>query len=386
MAEFVIKYELKPRVEVKADKRKEVMNYGDDNMYPTRMERLINGSVTAKQCANMYSRFLTGGGFVDASLNDIVVGKDITGYKDITAVDLLTSISNQLAYYGGVWIYRGLNGEYDTSNLRVLDFKNVRFGKMDSSDYAGKIIYYDNWDKSKEGKIKSDDFIKYYAYNTNKDVIKAQADDAGGFRHYKGQVTFLFLDNTYIYPVSPIDVVQHDADTENMIQLFKNGELRRGFFAKYILTYTKFESEQAKKEFFRNLQTFQGAENGGSILVNEGAFVDNNGRIASPFTINKVEQNINSDIFEQYEDSVSNNIRKSFNNIPPVLIDYQEGKLSGTSGESIVQATQFYNSQTARDRKAISGLFGRLMSTWKDKSLRNKNWDIIPLKLYGDVN
>lgn len=257
---------------------------------------------------------------------------------------------------------------------------------MDSSDYAGKIVYYDNWDKSKEGKIKSDDFIKYYAYNTNKDVIKAQADDAGGFRHYKGQVTFLFLDNTYIYPISPIDVVQHDADTENMIQLFKNGELRRGFFAKYILTYTKFESEQAKKEFFRNLQTFQGAENGGSILVNEGAFVDNNGRIASPFTINKVEQNINSDIFEQYEASVSNNIRKSFNNIPPVLIDYQEGKLSGTSGESIVQATRFYNSQTARDREAISGLFRRLMSTWKDKSLRNKNWDIIPLKLYGDVN
>jgi len=334
----------------------------------------------------MYSRFLTGGGFVDASLNDIVVGKDITGYKDITAVDLLTSISNQLAYYGGVWIYRGLNGEYDTSNLRVLDFKNVRFGKMDSSDYAGKIVYYDNWDKSKEAKIKSDEFIKYYAYNTNKDVIKAQADDAGGFRHYKGQATFLFLDNTYIYPISPIDVVQHDADTENMIQLFKNGELRRGFFAKYILTYTKFESEQAKKEFFRNLQTFQGAENGGSILVNEGAFVDNNGRIVSPFTLNKVEQNINSDIFGQYEDSVSNNIRKSFNNIPPVLIDYQEGKLSGTSGESIVQATQFYNSQTARDREAISGLFRRLMSTWKDDSLRNKNWDIIPLKLYGDVN
>ena len=41
--EAVIKWELKPRIEVKEDKRKEVMNCGIDNAYPTRMERVING-------------------------------------------------------------------------------------------------------------------------------------------------------------------------------------------------------------------------------------------------------------------------------------------------------------------------------------------------------
>ncbi len=386
MADAVIKYELKPRVEIKPDRRKEIMNFGEDNMYPSRMERLINGSITAKQCATMYARFLTGQGFLDNSLNDVIIGKDLTGYKDLTALDVLTAISNQLAYHSGVWVHRALNGDLDTARLRVLDFKDVRFGKVDSEEYAGKILYYDNWDKSKEGRIKPADFIKYYAYNTNERAIQEQIKDAGGFNKYRGQVAFLFLDNSALYPLSMIDVVQYDADTENMIQLFKNGELRRGFFAKYILTYTKFENEGDKETFFKHLKTFQGAESGGSILVNEGAFADVNGRIVSPFTLTEVKQNVNSDIFAQYETSISNNIRKAFNNVPPVLVDYQEGKLSGTSGESIVQATEFYNSQTERDRTAISGLFKKLMSSWKDEELRGKDWTIKPLKLYGNID
>lgn len=385
MAEFVIKYELKPRIEVKADKRTEIMNNGADNMYPTRMERLINGSVTAKQCATMYARFLAGGGFEDESLNNIVVGRDIAGYSDITAVDMLNAIARQLSYFGGVWLYRKMNLDFKTTGLSLLDFKYTRFGKLDDKQYTGKIGYYDNWDKSKEPKINVKDVVWYHTYNEDANVIKEQIKSSGGFGQYRGQVYYKFLDNTYIYPLSPIDVAQHDADTENMIQLFKNGELRRGFFAKYMLTYTKFESKQDEINFFKALQTFQGAEQGGSILVNQGAFQNSNGDLQSPFKLEKIEQNINSNLFKEYEASCANNIRKCFNNIPPVLIDYQEGKLGGTSGESIQQATNFYNSQTSQDRQVVSDIFKKIFASWKDDALRNKNWDIKKLSLY-DLN
>jgi hypothetical protein len=382
--EAVIKWELKPRIEVKEDKRKEVMNCGIDNAYPTRMERVINGSVTAKQCATMYSRFLAGSGFVDESLNELVVGKDITGYKDVTAVDLLNSITKQISYYGGVWLYRKLNLDFKTTGLSVFDFKNTRFGKLDDQDYAGKILYYDNWDKSKSSKFEEDGIIKYYAYNEDAKVIAEQIKASKGFKNYKGQVYYHFMDGTYIYPLSPIDVAQHDADTENMIQLFKNGELRRGFFAKYMLTYMKFESEDKKRDFFRMLRSFQGAEEGGSILLSEGAFTNNDGTVVPPFDLKEIKQNINSNLFREYEDSCSNNIRKCFNNIPPVLIDYQEGKLGGTSGESITQATEFYNAQTRQDRMAVSGIFRKLFKVWKDENFVNRDWTIKPLSLYGD--
>lgn len=134
------------------------------------------------------------------------------------------------------------------------------------------------------------------------------------------------------------------------------------------------------------LKSFQGADTGGSILLSEGAFTNNDGTVVAPFELKEIKQNINSNLFKEYEESCANNIRKCFNNIPPVLIDYQEGKLGGTSGESIIQATNFYNSQTRQDRTAISGIFKKLFGAWKDEDLRAKDWTIKPLNLYGDIS
>ena len=61
-----------------------IVSYDIDNAYPSRMERLINSSVTSKSAAGMYARFLSGQGFADESLNTIVVGEE--NYKKITAL------------------------------------------------------------------------------------------------------------------------------------------------------------------------------------------------------------------------------------------------------------------------------------------------------------
>ena len=53
---------------VKDEKVPGIEKYDTDNAYPSRMERLINGSVTAKSSAGMLSRFLIGQGFEDEAL------------------------------------------------------------------------------------------------------------------------------------------------------------------------------------------------------------------------------------------------------------------------------------------------------------------------------
>ena len=63
-----------------------------------------------------------------------------------------------------------LNLDFKTTGCRSLTLKNTRFGKLDDQDYAGKILYYDNWDKSKSSKFEDDAIIKYYAYN--EDALK----------------------------------------------------------------------------------------------------------------------------------------------------------------------------------------------------------------------
>ena len=119
-----------------------------------------------------------------------------------------------------------------------------------------------------------------------------------------------------------------------------------------------------KATFLRHYKHFrEGAEQGGSILVNQGAFQNSNGDLQSPFKLEKIEQNINSNLFKEYEASCANNIRKCFNNIPPVLIDYQEGKLGGLGRK--YPTGNFYNSQTSQDRQVV-------LTSLKRYSLRGK--------------
>jgi len=94
----------------------------------------------------------------------------------------------------------------------------------------------------------------------------------------------------------------------------------------------------------------------------------------------KIEQNINDKMFEGYETSTQNAIRKAFNAIPQILIDYESSTLGATSGEALKQAATFYNSMTTDGRLRISQVFGEIFKNWVDPALRNKDWAIDELE------
>ena len=97
--------------------------------------------------------------------------------------------------------------------------------------------------------------------------------------------------------------------------------------------------------------------------------------------IENIEQNIDDKIFESYEKSCSNNIRKAYNAIPQILIDYEDSKLGTTSGEALFQASLFYNQMTEELRKTISESFKEMFSRWQNQDLRVKEWIIEPIVL-----
>ena len=358
-----------------------IEKYDQDNAYPSRMERIINQSISAKSAAKMLARFLVGKGFKDQNLNNLIVGKD-RYQRDISAFRLLKHIATSIAYYAGYYVRAQFDANMNTTGFAVEDFKNCRFGLKDSQDYSGHIVIYNNWDKSKGVKMDKKKFIKVPVWNMNEKVIKSQIEKAGGITKYKGQIYFNFFDEYYIYPLSPIDPVQYDADTENQISKFKNGELRRGFFMKYMIHHTNFESERAAREFKEKIEKMIGGGHQLSAMVLEGTF-DAEGKLmkGENIAVEKIEQNINDKIFETYESSCINNIRKAFNAIPQILIDYEDGKLGTTSGEALYQASNFYNQQTDELRISINESFRELFARWKDADKRAANWEIEPLIL-----
>jgi len=213
-------YELPPPFKIKEARADGIVRYGLDNAYPTRMERLIDGSVTAKSSAGMLKRFLIGNGFVNKELNDLPVGKDRYG-RPTTLYNLLREISRSMSYNAGYWIRLQYDGNLDVSGLRGEKFKDCRFGKMDSKDNAGKVVIYKNWDKE-SGNYRKTDWNPVDVYNPNEEAIIDQIRASGGdFEAWKGQVYWWFDEDTYIYPVSPVDPVLYDADTEKQIYVQK---------------------------------------------------------------------------------------------------------------------------------------------------------------------
>lgn len=371
---------------IKVDNLRGVMMCGKKNDYPYIIEKLINGSITAKAAADIYAKFLVGNGFNEI-VNKIVIGKDDRN-KPVTVLGLLTKVAHQKSRHYGSFIHCNQNLERKNVNLSLIPFKYCRFAKIDDSGYTSKIAVYDNWDKHES--FKSEKIKWYNVYNVNQEAFNAQIAELPGesieekVRHFKGQVYFSFLDNQYLYPLSPFDACYLDMDTENQISIFKNNMTRNGMLKKTVLRLAEPSSPEDLQQLKDELKKWQGAE-GPTMLTLFDDLDPTTGEIkpTGSFKIDTIDSNIEPEAFGNWQKDLANNIRKSMKALPALLIDYEEGKLSTTSGESIIQATNFYNSITKDDRNALSEMFKELLGNFDSKTLQeNQDWTIKPLSLY----
>jgi len=365
------------------DNVKGLMIFGADNDYPQLMEGLINGSVTAKAAASMYSRFLAGVGFVNKEINDITVGYDPRG-KKISMQSILGQVANSVAYFNGYYIHSNikLDGRIKSTHLKA--FKNCRFSMVDGRGYSAKILEHPNWAKDRSlGGFKVADARTYDVFNLVPEVWQEQVKNSGGIKKYSGQVYFSFLDEQFFYPLSPFDPTYLDCDTEGQISLFKNKQIRDGFFDKIIMRVAAGGTDEEAEDFLNDVKKQLGPD-GDPVIVLEDDIDPISGEVmqSGSFRVENLKSNANPKLFDSWEKGLANNIRKSVRGIPEVLIDYEAGQLGTTSGEAIVQAVNFYNELTRGDREHISKSFREIYKNFDNTILQNNdNWDIEPLTL-----
>ena len=329
----------------------------------------------------MLASFLTGSGFVNEELNGVVVSSDLFG--ETTLFELHSKVCESLSKHNAAAIQLQYNAVPEVLSARYVPYRYCRFGLTDSNEYSGFIHVYRDWERS-EGGIRQDKILKIHSFNTKPEVIQAQFLADG--KDYRGQIAVLRLDDEFIYPLATVDPALEDCDTEALIKKFKNSELSSGFFMKYILYHTNFDNEQEQREFKELMQRFMGGDSTGRVLMAEGSF-DENGSLekANNFQLQKIEQNINDKLFESYEKSVANNIRKALLNIPSILIEQQEGGFFGSSGEAYIQAFNLYNAMTTKMRASISAWYAKLFARSNNPVLKNGNFTIKNLT-YGTVD
>lgn len=364
---------IEPRIKVKFNTRDEVYNWGADNCYPALCERLIQGSPTASQSARAYSKFIYGKGWSDMNFYKYPIGKNAIQIE--TPDSLLRKTAEDISKFRCYAWLIGYNLLGEVASITHVPAKWVRLGQVDSDLYSGKLIVYNNWDKTLKTQVNTKDFKTFDAYNPRQDVIEAQMIAAGGIENWGGQLLFRSLDDSYLYPLSPVDPVIHDVDTEAQSSLIKNKKVRRGFHTSAIIQHAPFESEEDEDAFAETIENSLGAESAGGVILLEDKFTSDqpNGNMR----ITPMTADLDSKGLEYSEKSIANNIRKCFNNLPPVLVDYVEGSLGNTSGEILKMAIEFYNLQTEQERQVVEADFNDLIANYWQAL--GQNWTIQPM-------
>lgn len=372
---------------IKADGVNGIMKFGEKNDYPDIIEGIINSSKTAKSAAKIYAKFLSGGGFENDQINNIQIGTDYRG-KKITIRSLLKDISFSFAYFYGAYIKLNINIDMQVTGAYLIPFKYCRLAKLDDSGYTAKIGVHPNWCSDGDGKkFKKDDIAWYNVFNLNPDVFNSQVvinDNGEIVNGWNGQIYFQYIDNQYIYPLSPFDPVYLDCDTESQMSMYMNNAARNGMTAKTIMRMPEPENDEEKAEIEQEFKNLLGCDgNNAMILYDELDRTTGQMQNDGSFKIDSITSSVDSSLFDSWHTELSNSIRKSPGSMPAILIDYEESKLGTTSGEAIIQATNFYNAMTSDDRDTISSMFAEIFQHSDNELLKNNtNWKIKKLNLY----
>lgn len=353
-----------------------------DNAYPERMDRLINNSVTAKSAAAIMVQYLIGKGY-GPETDSVVINSD----KHLKLIDFATDMADDLVKQRGVFIHVNWNALYRISDFSVIPFEWCRIGKTDSNDYAGKIAVCKEWLKPKKTDIQLID-----VYNPRKKVIDAQVVKAGGWEHYKGQVLYINMDPKLLYPLSRIDSVAEDCDSEAQASVYKNRLLRKGFFGNTLVVTRPLvgegldagskafqDAESERERFQQAIRDSLGADNTGGVLCLEMDFAGE--KLEDAILIRQIESRIDDKLFGYTETSVRENILVAFNNLPAGLVKTNEASLFGNSGEAIREMKRTYWENTTRERNLLTAVLNRLL----EKSQDYPSLNVQPLKLIDDA-
>lgn len=354
---------------IKYDKKEDIFINGEDNAYPERVDRLINNSVTAKMASEIMVQYLIGKGF-GTETDSLIINTE----KQTMLIDFAEQIAKELVDNRGVFIHVGyeINAEANIIpvNPKVLPFDWCRLGKEDSKRYSGKIHVKSDWRDSKE------EAAIFDVYNPIEKVIAEQISKAGGIEKYTGQIFYYNPDARSHYPLSRIDAVLGDCDSEAQSSVYKNQLLREGFFGKTMIitrplvddstpdtilddsgntipnpAYVDMQSEAEEAE--KEIENFLGAGNaGGAMLVQ----LDNAGdSLEDAIRIENITADIDPDMFQGVESSIRSNILIAFKNLPIGLVKSNEGLFSN-SGEAIEEMKRTYWENTDKERNTFLNL------------------------------
>ncbi len=376
---------------ISIDKNKDKAVYwnGENNQYPSEIERVVLNSPTSKRASMIMGDYVAGDGLEDEN-TDIIVNER----KNYKLSHVISMAGQNISKQGGVWFHVGFGLNEDLTkiiprSLDVPDYAKFRKSKEDDDLNEGKIYYKDycdgNWFAFFLGKKVKDKW--YYPYNNDQSVIKAQIiadykeskgeptdDIAKMLPYYRGQVYYMNTTPEYKYALAPVDSVFNDADSEYRISLYTNKQVRTGFLGKTAVL-TQGLDEETSKTVIKDISNWLGAENSESIWHLDVEKADDLDKVVK---IIQLKAQFDEKLFTETNKKLQSNILGAYNSIPEILVLSSSGALFGANSETLKEAERFYSRQTKKYRNLLESTINHLGFPCKIKPMVEEETELTP--------
>ena len=370
----------KRRIDTSYISRFRMQAYGYDNLYPQNLAHITDASGTACLCLNRYARFIEGYGFYD---NILALSK--LNNKGDTADDVLRSVANDLARFGGFAMHINYNVLCQVSEVSHVPFEDCRLEETDDDGNVAHILIHPDWEqkKTRNGKrlmLSERNIERLNVFNPDPDIVRQQIENVGGIDAYRGQILWVSMNGKGTYPTPIYDAAITDISTDEGLGNVKMRNARNNFLVSCMLVTKKGfqkvdengnvvdEGKLISDEDFKN---FQGDENTGKILMVE---LENDED--EPKVIGFPTRNFDKE-FSVTDASVVERIYAQFHQ--ELFHAIRIGKL-GFSGQVMRDAYEYYAGEVTTEQRVIERAFKTILTNWKDQVLQNASVKLQPLK------
>lgn len=342
--------------------QKDIIPWGIDNLYPTRILKAIKHSPTAFACRNKEHEFVVGNGFSNGdfvinrygeTLNDILRQSVFNGYSDLRCIVLHVNFN----ILGQVIEIFSTKPEY------------VRKASCLTKGF------YNTWE---ENNYLNDD-IELDLYGTKDPIegIRNSYNEEGKRIEYKGQIVFDTFNND-IYSTAKIDSASISASFEKESQMFSYAAINNGFSAGGVLKMPVMgagtKNDENKNTLQEKVNKMVGAKSANGVMAME-VLLDNDNKMPSGSMFESFTHASMDTLYLNQNEKAQSNILVAYGT-PPVLASINNRGLF--SKQEYMEAFDYKNSATEFDRQTVERSFHKIIenSVWA----ANKS-EIVPLNI-----
>lgn len=333
-----------------------IQSYGDTNDFPQAVDEIILASKTGSACLGIYRDFTFGNGFADPKLGSLKLS-----VNGLSANKVLRKVVHDYTEYHGFALHINYNQEGYISSISPMDFASLRLHiPNEDTDDVTEISYHPDWGHRDRRKTswKASDIEWFPVFDPNPNTVKAQIEAAGGIENYKGQIYYINGDTDDLsYPLPIFIAEMTDMRTEEALANITGRNACSNFLPAGILVDIKDEEQSeeqiAKKQ--KELEDFQGDENVGQLW-----YMQVKNKEQMPEVLKLTGENYDQ-AFSKTQEIIPENIGQAFKQ-PPILRAVNVG--AGFGADLMINAYNFYNSITSRDRSLIQEVFADLFQYW----------------------